>query len=664
MVAVSSSSTFPSKSNNYLPGRAPLFDRYEVRAELGRGGMGIVYLAFESALERFVALKILPPELAHRPDSVARLRREAISTARLRHPNIALLYEFGQVDNTPFLAMEYVPGCSLSQLLESGALTPERALHLLSQIGDALDYAHAQGIVHRDIKPSNILVTPDDHAFLIDFGLVDVAESTIQTADGVVLGTPHYIAPEQAEGRDASPASDQYGLAAVAYELLTGVPPFQGRNATSVIYAHIHELPPPPSERQPSLPSSVDRVLLRGLAKQQQHRYPSVSAFVADLRKALAQPPPRRMLWKSRFAYVSLALAVVMLVALGATWFFTPAAVETPSSPYATSYTRSGVPLPQRIIWRQGFRLNGESAPVVLDNTLVLDTLDGMLVALNAETGAIRWQLQNVSGQRSTIFGAPGVGSGIAFVGSTDEEVVGLSINSGGLIWRSSVRGHVQRAPLLYHDRLIVTTSKGYVYVLRAGNGQIIWGRPLADHLGEPEVGNDQIVVAAENTLTALDLQSGTANWEFEAQSAITTRPTFFGQLVLVGTERGVLHALRASDGTEMWRSQFSGALSAAPAVSEDTIYVVDRAGGITALSSNAQQVYWHFNAGAAINATPLLVEGKLFVGASNGSFYTIDANDGRTLARIQLGGSIETTPALGNGIIYVRADQIYALGS
>jgi outer membrane protein assembly factor BamB len=299
---------------------------------------------------------------------------------------------------------------------------------------------------------------------------------------------------------------------------------------------------------------------------------------------------------------------------------------------------------------------------VLLEGTLFVDTLDGSLVALNAASGDIRWQ-KNRIGTREAIFGAPAAGSALVFVGTTDEEVLGLSPASGGLIWRREVQGAVQRAPVLYGDRLVVTTEKGYLYLLQAGNGQLIWGRPLGSGLGAPMLSKDQIFVSSGNLLSAVDMASGTVNWEFTAASALTTRPTIFGDLVLVGTERGVLYALRQSDGSEQWHTQLSGALSAAPAVAS-VIFAVDRSGGVTALSANAQQVLWHFDSGAAINATPLLADGKLLLGASNGVFYALDARDGRQLARVQLAGSIDSPPVLGEGLIYVRAGQVYALGT
>jgi outer membrane protein assembly factor BamB len=641
----------------------PRIDRYEIGAELGRGGMGIVYHAYEPALERDIALKILAPELVDQRDVAARLRREAIGAARLRHPNIALLYEFGQIDGVPFLAMEYVAGPSLRQLLEAGPIAWDRALYLLAQIGSALDYAHTMGIVHRDVKPSNILVGAADRAVLIDFGLADVIGDSLLTADGAVLGTPHYMAPEQADGRGAHDWSDQYGLAVVAYELLTGTPPFHGRSTTAVVFAHIHEQPVPPSERQPMLPAAVNGVLLRALAKQPEARYPSAAAFVTDLQAALAPPALKRRFWPASRWLAGLTVGLALLVLAFVLLFLRGALADPAPPPSASGLARSGIPLPQHVIWTHAIRPAGGAALVFQGDTLILDSLDGSLLALRADTGAIRWRSKRV-GARETTFGAPSAGVGLIFVGSIDEEVLGLSPDSGEPIWRRQVQGAVQQAPILDQDRLIVTTSKGYLYVLRAGNGQVIWGRPLELDLQTPTVSAGQIFVSAGRVLSALDISSGTISWEFQAGSTITTRPVIFGRSLLVGTERGVLHTLRIANGQELSRTQFNGGLRAAPAVSDDAIFAVDRSGGVTMLSADARRVLWHVDIDAAIDATPVLADGKLFFGANNGIFYALDASDGRQLARMQLGGSIDTAAAFGNGLIYVRADQIYALGS
>jgi outer membrane protein assembly factor BamB/predicted Ser/Thr protein kinase len=636
--------------------------RYEPIAEIGRGGMGVVYRAYEAALDRTVALKVLAPDLANQPGFVAQLRREAISAARLRHPNIALLYEFGQADDTAFLAMEYVPGHSLRQILEAGPLPPERALAILDQIAQALDYAHRMGIVHRDVKPSNILVGPDQQAMLIDFGLAEMVEHTLLTSDSAALGTPHYMAPEQAAGHGADARADQYALAAVAYEMLTGVPPFHGRSATAVVHAHIYDLPPPPTERRPTLPGAVDAVLLRALAKPPRERYDSLAEFVTALRAALPPPAPASSTQPRTWRRILLGLAgalsiVVLLLALllrGA------GGANTISD--GPSAERSGVPLPQQVAWAYSPtpHLIGGPALVAANGMLVIGTLDGQVLGIQGRNGELRWRI----GGGASTFGAPSATKALVFVGSTDENVYALSLSSGGTIWPRKLTGAALHAPTIDGDRLIVTTDRGYIYVLQAGNGQVIWSRPLAVSNQSPTAGANRIFVAAGRALFALDAGDGTMLWEFTAADTISTRPVIFDDLVIVGTERGMLYALKIVDGQEHLRYQASGALSAAPAVGDTAIYVADLSGGMTAISPASANVLWHQSYGAAITTSPLLADGKLFFGAADGLFYTLDARDGRQLARMQLGGSVASQPELGNGLIFVRADKIYALGS
>lgn len=636
--------------------------RYELIAEIGHGGMGVVYRAYEAALDRTIALKLLPPELASQPGFVARLRREAISVARLRHPNIALLYEFGHADDTPFLAMEYVPGCSLRQLLEAGPLAFERTLAILEQIGHALDYAHRMRIVHRDVKPSNILIGPDDQAMLIDFGLADVAECTLLTSDGAILGTPHYMSPEQAAGRGADARSDQYALAVVAYEMLTGAPPFYGRVATAVVHAHIYELPPPPTEQCPKLPTSINSVLLRGLAKLPHERYASLAEFVSTLRAALTQPVPiptprsrKRLLLSS---IVGLVLVMVVLLAL----MLSRGANSNGTMRLNTQAgIRSGIALPRQIIWTYTSDPNivGGPAPVAADGMLIAGTLDGQVLGIQASSGELRWH----TGGTSVLFGAPSVSKGLVFVGSTDSFVQGLSLSSGKTTWQTKVVGVVQSAPTLDGDRLIVVTDKGYIYMLQAGSGQVIWDRPLAPSVQPPSVSEGRIFLSAGSTLYALDASNGAVDWTFAAASTITTRVVIAGDMVVVGTDRGVLDVLNMGDGKLHLRYQANGVLNAAPTASPNAIYIADQAGNITAISIANARILWHFSAGAAVLAAPVLAGERLFFGAANGLFYALDSNTGQQLARIQLSGSIVSSPAIGDGLLFVRADRVYALG-
>lgn len=635
----------------------PRIDRYEIIREVGRGGMGVVYHAYESMLDRSVALKILPPELSHQQDFVESLRREAVSAARLRHPHIALLYEFGYTDDTAFLVMEYVPGSSLRELLEAGSLSKERTLTILSQIADGLDYAHSQGIVHRDVKPSNILVSSNDHAMLIDFGLADMVENALITIDSAILGTPHYMAPEQAAGYGAEARSDQYALAAVAYEMLTGYPPFHGRNATAVVHAHIYEPPAPPTERRPTLPIAVNHVLLRALSKEPYERYPTVTDFVNDLRLALVAPeqvqhPVAR--WRRSLRWGALLTLAVVGLGLGL-W---QSNVLGGARPQAIVLDPS-VSLPNQVVWAHETPLVGGPALVSANGTLIVGSLDGSLVGLRADTGEQRWSLR--AGE--TVFGAPSAGADLIFVGNDDGDVLGLSPGSGGTIWRARVIGGMRHAPAFDGERLVATTDRGYVYLLQPNSGQVLWSRPLIDDLQPPVIGGGRILISSGQTLFALDVSNGVVDWKFVADSPITTTPAVIGEQVVVGTERGVLFVVDLVGGKERFRYQARGAVTAAPAVADDTFFVVDHAGNVTALRSGSATEVWRFDADAAITATPLFVDDKLFVGAGDGTLYTLDARNGRELGRIELGGSIGVAPLLDKGLVYVRGDSVYALG-
>jgi len=275
--------------------------KYEILEELGRGGFATVYKARDVELERVVALKVLHPYYAEDRQFVERFRQEARAAARLRHPHIVTVYEAGEAGDQLYIAMEYLPGRTLQALLEAeGALPLERALPILEQVAEALDHAHAQGVVHRDVKPGNVMVEQaaegsrisrsEVRATLTDFGLVKaLAASTALTSPGTLLGSPEYMAPEQADPQRAGevgPAADRYALGVVAYQMLTGRVPFPG-NTPATLYAHEHKPVPPPRSLCPGLPQAVEAVLLRMLAKAPAERFPSAGAFVAQLREAL-----------------------------------------------------------------------------------------------------------------------------------------------------------------------------------------------------------------------------------------------------------------------------------------------------------------------------------------------------------------------------------------
>ncbi len=281
-----------------------LGDRYEIGEVIGRGGMAEVHEGRDLRLGRRVAIKILRPDLARDPSFQARFRREAQSAASLNHPNVVAVYDTGEdvladtPDSTgavvPFIVMEYVDGQTLRQLMSSGRrLLPERALEITGGTLAALDYSHRHGIVHRDIKPANVMLTRGGEVKVMDFGIARALADSGQTMtqQSAVLGTAHYLSPEQARGEVVDSRSDLYSTGCLLYELLTGRPPFTGESPVSIAYQHVSEAPVPPSQFDPSVTPQIDTIVLRSLAKNPEDRYQSAAEMRSDVERAIAGLP-------------------------------------------------------------------------------------------------------------------------------------------------------------------------------------------------------------------------------------------------------------------------------------------------------------------------------------------------------------------------------------
>jgi len=264
-------------------------ERYRNPERIARGGMGEVYRAEDADLARIVAVKLLSDRFADNDAIRGRFTREALAVARLSHaPSTVTIFDVGEHEGRPYIVMEYLPGGSLADRLErEGAQPVGRSLEWLGQAAAALDAAHANGIVHRDVKPGNLLLDNDDRVKVADFGVASAADLGSFTEAGTVVGTAGYLAPEQARGERATPASDVYALAVVAFELLTGKRPFERESSTAEAIAHVSAPIPPASSSNPRLPSELDDVLARGLAKEPVHRFATAGEFVQALRDAL-----------------------------------------------------------------------------------------------------------------------------------------------------------------------------------------------------------------------------------------------------------------------------------------------------------------------------------------------------------------------------------------
>jgi predicted Ser/Thr protein kinase len=268
--------------------------RYQIIGRLGQGGMASVYKAFQPSLEREVALKVLRAGFAQDEEFLDRFRREAKAIAHLRHAHIVQVFDFEEVDGRAFMAMEYLDGGTLkehmAELAKNGQrLSQDEVVSIVSQVADALAYAHRLGIVHRDVKPSNVMLLTDGRAVVTDFGIAKVLSGTQHTQTGVGVGTPEYMSPEQGQGKGIDQRADIYSLGVMTYELLTGRVPFTADTPLAIVLAHMRDPLPLPSQIEPSVGPATERVLLKALAKDPEHRYESARAFADALGAAVTE---------------------------------------------------------------------------------------------------------------------------------------------------------------------------------------------------------------------------------------------------------------------------------------------------------------------------------------------------------------------------------------
>ena len=275
-----------------------LAGRYEIRDLIGRGGMAEVHLGYDTRLSRVVAIKLLRSDIAGDPTFQARFRREAQSAAALNHPAVVAVYDSGEEEllqpggasrTVPYIVMEYVEGHTVRELLSEGEAVPiPEAVEIVSGVLDALEYSHRVGIVHRDIKPGNIMLTSTGAVKVMDFGIARAIEDSASTVTQThtVVGTAQYLSPEQARGESVDARSDLYSTGCLLYELLTGQPPFQGDSAVAIAYQHVREIPKRPSSLAADVPESLDRVILKSLAKSREDRYQDAAHMRADLQAA------------------------------------------------------------------------------------------------------------------------------------------------------------------------------------------------------------------------------------------------------------------------------------------------------------------------------------------------------------------------------------------
>jgi serine/threonine-protein kinase len=356
---------------------------FEIDSEIGRGGMGAVYLAHQSAPRRRVALKVLRPELAADPAFRERFERESEAAASTEHPNIVPIYAAGRSGDVLYIAMRFIDGTDLGRVIETqGPLSPERTVEIVSQIAAALDAAHARGLVHRDVKPANVLLDAGGNAYLSDFGLIKRSEiETGVTRTGQFMGSIESCAPEQIRGDHVDHRADVYSLGCLLYRCLIGSPPFARASEVATLYAHLEQPPPSPTASRPDLPPEIDQVVATAMAKRPDDRYGSAGELAGEARRALAvrTEVERRPIPRGRLA---IAGAVVLAVALGIAGLIASRGKDSPSRAGPPAVT--GPPIGSVV------RLNPSSGTIAQTiSGLTVNTSGGHLVGFAAGQGGL-----------------------------------------------------------------------------------------------------------------------------------------------------------------------------------------------------------------------------------------------------------------------------------
>jgi serine/threonine-protein kinase len=601
----------------YIP-LVKLAGRYKLEAPLGEGGMAEVWRATDERVGRQVAVKILHAHV--HPAERQRFFQEAKALSKLSHPGVVQVYDLGQEEGRTFFVMELVQGGTFDQLgpFEDG-LEGLQLLEAARKVLEALAHLHERGVIHRDLTPRNILLTAEGHPKVMDFGLAYlIQESRHLTRTGYTLGTPQYMAPEQAKGLPLSPKADLYSFGAVLYRTLGGRPPFEGENDQSVLYQHVYEKPKPLNEVNPAVPLSVSRLSQSLLHKDPGPR-PSAAAATHTLAEVLRD-------YREHLS-------------------------ATPRGGLSRSGHYPGGPAePGRLEIAGSYDLGGE---VAWPGELV--AWEGRLW-VGSGRGVARFDLAEGRVQRfplaDEVSAPPALADGRIYAGAWDGTLSALE-PSGRLAWSFPTHAEITAAPLVLGGRIYLAGRDGFLRCIDEKGG-LIWAFQAGGHLSaSPTLYRGLLFVAAEDGwLYALDPLSGHLRYKVETGPVHASLPAARG-IVLIPTWAGEVHAFDPLGREVLWSFELEGEIWGAPALDHRRAYLSSWGGKLIAVDLHSGEECWSYPTGK-ITAGLSLACGHVFTATEEGRVLALEASSGRLIFEASGLGPVQAPPLPYRTSLYV----------
>ncbi|RUA16951.1 MAG: hypothetical protein DSY55_03065 [Clostridia bacterium] len=699
--------------------------RFRIEKGIGQGGMGIVYRAYDTVLQRPVALKLLGTHLSGDEQALARFRREAETLIRLKHSNIALVYDFGEHEGRPYIAMEWVDGRTLKDILqEEGRMPLGRGLHILEQIANALDYAHHHGIIHRDIKPANILIDDHDHATLVDFGVAWWDEAPSLTTTGVIVGTPLYMSPEQLLGQPLDGRSDLYSLAVIAYEMFGGSPPFCGGETSTpaVIHQQLYLPPPPLLEQNPAMPEHVGRALEKAMSKLPADRFATGADFIRALRSHPVKKAPPSFFRRKKTLWAGVAGVLLVVLALSAFWQWgigpsgggsnnTPdaslrAASRPTSSPAPTisptpaddspaipieepdggnwqsvngnerqfRYHESAIfPLAAAPRWHYQASQPLKIPLIIVEGQLFFPEGDAIQI-LNWRNGEPAETPSHLGASITAPLAAWLDEDFLLFASTEDDQLYALDGYNGALRWRlnsDAIPDEVLVQAVTPDGALYLSLRNGDQIGVDPADGETQFSLSLNDNAAviQPPgmTATGVYLLDDQNTLTAMDADSHTLVWQtgLTDQASTPALPLEEAGVLAVGEQDGGVQALSVLSGEERWRQSLNGSVTGL-AYNYERLFVTTAEGWLYALQPEDGVIIWEQHVTSAALLPPLVNDVWVLTLSDAGvlTLSSVENGDDWPEAGLDLGLSATQPPVFVGGWLFVQNEEgVWAFG-